>query len=139
MKVHICFDRRRGGTLVEFVVACSLLASLMLLLVPSAIRIGRVQRMSRHDRIAMDEVTNQLDRLSQLPLSDIEQELDTLTPSDFASAGLPNPKLRGTLDEAAEGYRLALHISWDSPGRNTAPLSMAIWLFPVPAIESIEE
>ena len=139
MTYHMSSDQRRGATIIEFVVACSLLGSLMLLVIPSAIRIGRMQRMIRHDRIAMDEVTNQLDRLTQLPFSQIEQEIATLTPSEFARAGLPNPRLTGTFRQSAEGYRLSLQISWDSQGRSVAPLSMATWRFPVPTTESLEE
>jgi hypothetical protein len=136
---YVSLRPRRGATIIEFVVACSLLGSLMLLVVPSAIRITRVQRMMRHHRIAMDEITNQLDRLGQLPIDQIEEQLITLTPSEFALAGLPNPSLSGSLHESAEGYRLAIQISWDSPGQNVAPLTMATWLFPTPTTESLDE
>jgi hypothetical protein len=139
MTVYISSHSRRGTTIIEFVGACSLLGSFMLFVVPSAIRIGRVQQMIRHDRIAMDEVTNQLDRLAQLPLSQFKREIAELTPSEFAATGLPNPRLTGTLQESEEGYRLALEISWDSPGRSVAPLSMATWLFPTSTTESLEE
>ena len=87
----------------------------------------------------MDEVTNQLDRLAQLPLSEIKQELDSLAPSEFAKAGLPNPSLSGTLRDSEEGYRLALGISWDSPGRSVAPLTMATWVYPASTMEPLEE
>ena len=121
---------RRGTTIIEFVVACSLLGSLILFVVPSAIRIGRLQRVIRQDRIAMDEVTNHLERLAKLPVSQIKQEVAGLTPSEFAVAGLPNPRIAGTVQDAEEGYRLALEISWNNPGRSVAPLTMATWLYP---------
>ena len=73
MTAYMSFHPRRGTTITELVVACTLLSSLMLFVVPSAIRNGRMQQMIRHDRIAMDEVTNQLDRLAQLPWSQIKQ------------------------------------------------------------------
>ena len=136
MTAYISSHPRRGTTIIEFVVACSLLGSLMMVVVPSAIRIGRLQQMLRHERIAMDEVTNQLDRLAQLPLSQVQHEVPTLTPSEFAAAGLPNPRLAGTLEGSEEGYRLALEISWNSPGRNVAPLTMATWIFPTSTTES---
>lgn len=135
MTVSIFSHPRRGTSIIEFVVACSLLGSLMLFVVPSAIRIGRLQRVIRQERIAMDEVTNQLDRLAQLPLSQIKQELDSLAPSEFAEGGLPNPNLSGTLRDSEEGYRLALEISWDSPGRSVAPLTMATWVYPASTTE----
>ena len=111
----------------------------MLFVVPTAIRNGRLQQTIRHDRIAMDEVTNQLDRLAQLPLKQIKQEIAKLTPSGFAVAGLPNPRLSGTLQETQEGYRIALEISWNSPGRSVAPLTMATWVYPISTAESLGE
>ncbi len=44
MTAYIHSHSRRGTTITELVVACGLLSSLMLLVVPSAIRIGRVQQ-----------------------------------------------------------------------------------------------
>lgn len=128
MRGHI--KHRRGATITEFIVACSLLGSLMLLVVPSAVRLGRLQHTIRHDRIAMDEITNQLDRLTQLPLNELKQELDSLTPSEFATSGLPDPNLSGTLQSLGDGYRLALEISWNRPGRQAKPLTMATWIYP---------
>ena len=130
---------RRGTTIIEFVVACSLLGSLMLFVVPSAIRIERLQRVIRQDRIAMDEITNQLERLAQLPLGQLKEEVDSLTPSEFAATGLSNPRLSGTLLDSQDGYRLAVEISWDSPGRREAPVSMATWLYPGAATDSLRE
>ena len=102
----------------------------MQFVVPSAVRLGRLQQSIRHDRIAMDEMTNQLDRLTQLPLDQLRQEVERLTPSEFAASGLPNPRLSGTLRDSEDGYRLAVDISWDSPGRRAAPLTMATWVYP---------
>lgn len=130
---------RRGTTIIEFVVAFSLLGSLILLVAPSVIRIGRLHQITRHERIAMDEVSNQLDRLTQLPPIQIRQQLDSLIASDFAATGLPNPRLSGTLQDSEDGYRLALEISWDSPGRSVTPLKMATWIYPASTIKSQRE
>jgi hypothetical protein len=130
---------RRGTTIAEFVVACALLGSSMLFVVPSAVRIGRLQRAIRHDRIAMDEITNQMDRLTQLSVGQLKQELGILTPSEFGMSGLPNPKMSGTLQESEDGYRLVLEISWNSPGRLVAPLAMTTWIYPANTETSGEE
>ena len=130
MSAYLSSHRRRGTTIIEFVVACTLLSSLMLLIVPSAIRIGRVQQTLHQERIAMDEVTNQLERLTQLPLDQLQQEMEKLTPSELAASRLPNPELRGVLEKPEDGYRLALEISWNSPGRREAPLRIATWIYP---------
>ena len=87
----------------------------------------------------MDEITNHLDRLAQLPPTQIRQELDDLTLSEFAKTGLPNPTLVGTLSESEAGYRLALEISWERPGRTAAPLKMATWVYPTTVESTAEE
>ena len=130
---------RRGTTITEFVVACTLLGSLMLFVVPSVVRIGRLQQAVRQDRIAMDELTNQLDRLTQMPLNELKQEMDTLSFSEFAASRLPNPKLSGTLQDSEDGYRLALELSWNRPGRSVAPATMATWIYPVATDQPVEE
>jgi len=122
--------RRRGTTMIELIVACSLLATLILVVVPSVIRIGQVQRTMRHDRIALDEMSNQLERLTELPFSQINQEIPKLTASEFATNGLPNPQLSGEIEESELGYQIVLQMSWDSPGRIAVPLRMATWIFP---------
>ncbi len=129
---------RRGTTIIEFVVACSLLSALILLVVPSAIRIGRVQRTMRHERIAMDEVTNQLDRLTRLSVDQIKQEITSVAPSKFAEDGLPNPRLTGTLRESEDGYRVALEIAWDGLGERPMSLTAATWVFPTSTMVSLE-
>ena len=136
MTAYMVSHSRRGTTITEFVVACALLGSLMLFVVPSAVRIGRLQQAMRHDRIAMDELTNRLDRLTRLPLDQLKQEVDSLAPSEFAVSGLPNPELSGTLQNSQEGYRLALEISWNRPGRRESPLTMATWIYPASTPQS---
>ena len=130
---------RSGTTIVEFVVACSVLGSLMMLVVPSAVRIGRAQQALRQERIAVDEVTNQMERLTELPLDQLKEEMDELTASETAISRLPNPELQGTLEENADGYRLVVEISWNSPGRRRAPLSMATWVYPSAAGDAPRE
>ena len=67
---------------------------------------------------------------------ELRQELDSLAPSEFAMSGLPNPKLSGTLQNSQEGYRLALDISWNRPGRRESPLTMATWIYPASTPQS---
>ena len=136
---HMTIRSRRGATITEFVVACSLLGSMMLVIVPAAIRIGRVQQAIRQDRIALDEIMNRMDRLTQLSLHQLNHEIDRLTPSEFAMSGLPDPKLSGSLQNSEEGYRLALDISWNRPGRRESPLTMATWIYPASIPQSLGE
>jgi hypothetical protein len=139
MTTYVFSRSRHGTTIIEFIVACTLLGSVILFVVPPVIRIGRLQQMLRHDRVAMDEVSNHLDRLTQLRPDQIKQEVASLTPSEFAMARLPNPKLTGSLQDSEDGYRLALKFSWNSPGRDVAPLTMTTWIYPRPLPTASEE
>jgi hypothetical protein len=120
---------RRGSTATEFVVAFALLSTLIAVALPTVVRNGRMQEVLRHDRIGMDELTNQLDRLTQLPLDMLRTELEDLRPSEFANSALPRPKLSGTLGDSEDGQRLSLGISWDDPGRNANPLMITTWIY----------
>lgn len=133
------FHSRRGTTITEFVVACTLLVSLMLIVVPSAFRIGRLQQAIRQDRIAMDEVTNHLERLTQLPVDELKQELNTLTPSEFAASRLPDPEVSGTLQDSDAGYRLAVEISWNRLGERETSLAMTTWIYPASTTRPLAE
>jgi type II secretory pathway pseudopilin PulG len=139
MTVFPSFPYNRGTTIIEIVVACTVLGSLMLFIGPATVRHGRLQRLLRQERIAMDEISNQLDRLTRLRLDQIQQELAKLAPSEFARTGLPNPRLSGTLQGSEEGYRLALEISWNTPGRYVVPLTIATWVYPSLIAETPEE
>ena len=130
---------RRGATLIELMVSCSMLTALMAFAVPSAIRIGRVQQSMRHDRIAMDELSNQMDRLSRLPVDEIEQQIDSLAPSAPTAANLPDARLVGSLNAADGGYRLVLDITWRRIGASNVPQSLAGWVYPVANASASEE
>ncbi|MCA9160487.1 MAG: hypothetical protein KDA72_19285, partial [Planctomycetales bacterium] len=60
---------RRGSMLTELMVAAGLLATAMGLVATCAVADQRLQRMQREHRLAVDELSNQLERLLALPPS----------------------------------------------------------------------
>jgi hypothetical protein len=114
--------------LIEVFVALTLLTTVLSLAAPMVVRHGRLLIVHRHYRIALDELTNQLDRLTALPSDEVPTAIEQLSPSPFAAASLPGVKLDAELDAANVGQRLTLSITWDEPGREKAPLTLAAWI-----------
>ncbi len=126
--------RLRGAVIsVEVLVAFTLLTTLMAVAVPLVVRHGRLLVAARHYRLAVDELSNQLERLTSLPVDQVAAELGNLTPTDFTASHLPGAELNGQWQPADVGGRVVLHIVWDDRPRRAAPLSMAAWVFPPPA------
>jgi hypothetical protein len=127
-------SRRRsvlsGTSTVEVLVAFTLVTSVLSLSVPLIVRHGRVLTASRQYRLAVDELSNQLERLTAMPDAELQAALGQLTPSEFTAARLPAAELSGKLEAADVGQRLTLQIVWNEPGRREAPVSMAAWVLP---------
>jgi hypothetical protein len=132
----------RAGTLtLELLVAFSLLTTVLAVSVPLVVRHGRILVTERHYRLALEELTNQLERLSAMPSDEVSAELERLKPSSFIAERLAGVRLEGALQAAEVGQRLTLAITWDEPQRRAAPLKLAGWIFPedsAPAASSEE-
>ena len=127
---HLPMRRRPclGTSSIEVIVAFTLLTSVLSLSVPLVVRHGRLLTSQRHYRLAIDELSNQLERLTALPEPELPEALDELTPSPFIVARLPGVELRYELKPMDYGQRLTLLVSWDEPQRRAAPVSMAAWM-----------
>jgi hypothetical protein len=119
-----------GVTLLEVLVAFSLLTSVLSLSVPLAVRHGRLLTSARHYRLALAELTNQLERLTALPPEDVEQAATAVSVSEFTAAHLPGAELSGAIQSADLGRRITLSIVWDEPQRRAAPLKLTAWAPP---------
>jgi hypothetical protein len=120
---------RRGLMMTELIVAASLLISSLSLLVTLSFRTGKLWQDSRHYSLAVNELTNQLERLTTLEEDEIDGQLTELEPSAAIQAALPNPRLTGEKIVDEYGTRVMLAIEWDRPG-NAKPLSLMAWLSP---------
>jgi hypothetical protein len=119
--------------MIEMFVALTLLTSVLAVSAPLVVRHGRILIAHRHYRIALEELTNQLERLTALPADEVAMAVEQIAPSAFATARLPGLNLRAQLDSADIGQRVTLTISWDEPERRKAPVSLAAWIVAEPS------
>jgi hypothetical protein len=123
--------QRRVATLtLELLVAFSLLTTVLAVSVPLVVRHSRILMTERHYRLALEELTNQIERLTATSLDQLPAELQRLKPSSFAAERLAGVQLNGQLEPADVGQRLTLSITWDEPQRREAPLKLAAWILP---------
>ena len=119
---------RRGLTSFELVVAFSLLVAAMASTVPIYVRHQRLLAESRRERVAVEELANQAERLQAMPLGDVDRYLASPLLSATAQRRLPAVRLESERAEAALGRRVILRLFWDDIGRREHPLALAVWL-----------
>jgi hypothetical protein len=130
MMCYSANHRRPGTSTLEVIVAFTLLSGVLGALAPLVVKHRRLLTAQRDYRLALDEVSNQLERLTALPEGEISAALQSLKPSEFAVAKLPGAALRGELESIDYGQRLRLELTWDEPQRRGAPVSLAAWIVP---------
>jgi hypothetical protein len=125
-----CDRQRAGATMVELLVASTLVMAALSVWAPLVVRHGRMATGARHYRIAVDELSNQLERLAALEGDELTPAVEEIAVSEFAAARLPGAKLTADLEPADFGQRLTLSMTWDEPQRSAAPVTMTAWVFP---------
>ncbi len=118
---------RRGTTVADLLVAATLLAAMVTTMMTLTVRSGRLRQETRHQQLALDELSNQLERLLSLDAKDRESEMASLVLPEHILAVLPGGKLDGKSVEDANGTRIELSLSWDQPIQST-PLSLVGWV-----------
>jgi hypothetical protein len=81
--------------------------------------------------LALDELSNQLDRLSVLDADQRQAALAELAPSQEVRDALHDAKLSGRIVQDEDGTRLILKLDWERPGA-PAPLELVHWLDTMP-------
>ena len=122
---------RRGVTSFEAVVAFVLLASVTAISTHSFVAHGRLLKTQRSYRLALDELSNQLERLSVLPPEELSPAVAQLSVSPAAQERLSGAQIRGEIADSLLGRRVTLEIWWDEPHRQEAPVRMTAWAAPV--------
>ena len=131
-------------TSLELLVAFTLLSTALSLAVPLVVHHGRLLASARHYRLAVDELTNQIERLTALPRDDVQRAIEELQSSSFTAERLPGAALSAQLEPDDLGERLTLSIVWNEPQRAAAPVRLVAWVMPdadgpsAPAEESTE-
>jgi type II secretory pathway pseudopilin PulG len=108
------FASRRGLNTFEALVALGLLAATISGASVVAVRQLRLLELGRQYRLAVDEVTNQLEAMAALPAPDRAAAIAACEPSEFAQARLPKPQLTAKTDPVDNGERLEVTLNWGS-------------------------
>ncbi len=122
--------RLRGGvTAAELMVSGVVLVALMGIVTPVAVKLGRVSQSARHYRLAVDELSNQAERLTQLEPTACTLALEQLDVSPHLRDALPDAKLSGQMLIDDDGTRVALSLDWN-PQEGALPLTLVAWMAP---------
>lgn len=121
---------RRATTSLELLVAFTLITAALTGATPLVVAHGRLLKAQRDYRVALDELSNQLESLTALPPAEVVQELSAIATSEFTASRLPGAQLRGQLGEGALGLHVTLELWWDEPNRQAAPVRLTGWLKP---------
>jgi hypothetical protein len=124
---------RRGSLLIELIASLGVLTTVIVVATPLTVRHGRLLTSAREYRIAIEEMSNQLERLAVLPASERSAQAAHLAPSEFAAKRLRGAKLTATLAPADVGERITLELVWDERQRRDAPVRLVAWLAPASA------
>lgn len=119
-------NRRAGASSLECVVAFTLLSSALTFAAPLIVKQRRLVNSQREYRLALDEVTNQLERLMTLPSGEVEQAVSQLKLSEFAAMRLPEARLRGELKSVDVGQQVTVSLAWEQP--TAAPVKLSGWI-----------
>jgi hypothetical protein len=120
--------RRCGSTSYEVLVAFTLLTTLLSLSLSSMVRHGRLLTSEQNYCLALDELSNQLDRLTALPGNELSEAVKELQLTPFTAERLSDAKLVGEIATSDIGQRVTLRLTSRDP--NGLKVSMAGWMFP---------
>lgn len=126
-------SRRRGASSLEVVVAFTLLSAALVMAAPLIVAHNRLLVAQRHHRVALAEISNQMERLSLFSSAELPAAVENLTPSEFAVERLPGASLRGELKDSSFGQRVSLELTWDEINRHAAPVRLTTWFSPAEA------
>lgn len=118
---------RRGVSLIELLVAAVVLVSVMSLVTSLCFRISLVWQEIGHRRVAVAELSNQLERLTRMDPEDVPQALALLKPSSLLEQTLLTPQLSGDIVESELGHQIELQLNWRRrhPGK---PVELVGWI-----------
>jgi type II secretory pathway pseudopilin PulG len=108
------FAARRGINTFEALVALGLLAATISGASVVAVRQLRLLESGRQYRLAVDEVTNQLEALAALPPAERAAAIAACEPSEFALQRLTKPQLTAKTEAVDDGERLEVTLNWGS-------------------------
>ncbi len=120
---------RRGISAVEVLVSITLLMTVLSCSMVLIMRHGRMMVAQRHYRIALDELSNQMDRITALPAEQVADSMKKLAVWPFTAERLVGAKLTGELKPTDVGQRVVLRMAWKDSSTDET-VSLAGWVFP---------
>ena len=120
-------NRRRGVAMLELVVAAVVMVVIMSLVTTLCFRISLVWQDIGHQRVAVAELSNQLDRLSRMTPQQVRDELETLRPSELSKRTLREPQLSGEVVQSDMGHQINLRLDWNR-GHPGQPIELVGWI-----------
>ncbi len=120
----IATNRRAGVSLLECIVAATVLTTVLSVVTSVVFRVGRLWTDTAHQRLAIQEVSNQLEILSQLSPTELSAALEDLQVSSAIRQSLYDAKLVGVVKQDEFGDRVELELTYPA-GR---PVRLTAWL-----------
>ncbi|MFG0253691.1 MAG: prepilin-type N-terminal cleavage/methylation domain-containing protein [Rhodopirellula sp. JB053] len=118
---------RKGFTMLECVVAASILMVAMSTVATIAYRVHRLWMDVADQRIAMNELTNQIEFITQLPVNEVDDAIAGIAPSAIAAINLDHPELSATRTQDELGDRITVTLRWQSP-HPIPPVRLVGWI-----------
>lgn len=122
--------RRKAALVTECVVAAAVVSAGISVVVTTVVRQQRLLQQCRHERIALDELSNVLGRIRANVPSDVQSAVSSLSPSEFAVGALGDPHLTAVTSRDAVGPRVTLTLKWTEGPGNRRTQSLTEWLPP---------
>ena len=119
--------RRTGTSMVEVLVAASMLLVVMSFVSTAIYRIDLAWRDTTRQRAAMNELSNQLEQMTLLSSEQLPDAMESLAPTPRIRQTLPGVDLSGELLDDALGTRIVLRLDWQRkyPGK---PVELSGWV-----------
>ena len=118
---------RSGISMLELIASAAVLTLVMSMVTGMCYRISTIWKDVGHHRVALTELSNQLDRLTLMEVDEVRQELDSLGATTTCGRTLSDPQLTGELVETELGTQINLKLNWTrlNPG---APVQLSGWI-----------
>jgi hypothetical protein len=122
--------RRYGTSTLDALTAFTLIVTAISVVTPLVVRHGRLLKSQHQYRLALDELSNQLERLTTLSEEALSQAVEQIKPSEFIATRLPGAQIKAELRPAESSTRILLSLTWRDVERDKAPLTLVGWVFP---------
>lgn len=104
--------QRRGLVAMEMLVAIVVLCATVTVVTGLLFKCGMIWRDVSQYRVAVHELSAQLEELTLMDANSVTERIDQLKPSAVSAERLPDAKLSGLLVRDSLGTRVELSINW---------------------------